>query len=309
MTLQQLQYIVALNKTRHFVQAADLCKVTQPTLSMMVQKLEEELDVQIFDRTKHPIEVTPIGEKIIIQAHITLSQADKIKEIISVEKDAIDGFVKIAIIPTVAPYLLPKFFSTMRTQYPSLSFTMTEMRTKTIEQSILTGDIDVAILSTPLNNPNILEIPLYYEEFLGYVSPNNPLHSMKELDAAKLPKEQLWVLEEGHCLRNQIFNFCTPDKNENIFIYEAGSIETLIKVVDENGGYTVIPELHINSLTEKQKQNLRKLVNPPPYREISLIIRDNFVREGQLNAIANAIKDIIPDYMLDSRLKKYSIKI
>lgn len=308
MTLQQLQYIVALNKTRHFVQAADLCKVTQPTLSMMIQKLEEELDIQIFDRTKHPVEVTPIGEKIILQAQITLAQAGRIKELVSVEKDSVAGFVKIGIIPTVAPYLLPKFFRTMRTDYSALSFTMTEMRTETIEKNLLVGDIDVGILSTPLNNPNILEIPLYYEAFWGYVSPSHPLYDKQELDANTLPKDQLWVLEEGHCLRNQVFNFCRPE-NEKVFIYEAGSIETLIKIVDENGGYTVIPELHIDTLTETQKQHLRRLTNPPPYREISLVIRDNFVREGQLNVIAETIKKIIPNHMLDNRLKKFSIKI
>lgn len=308
MTFQQLEYIVALSKTKHFVNAAEMCGVTQPTLSMMIQKLEDELDLKIFDRSKHPIEITTIGAKIIEQAQATLCQLNKINEIVASEKGDISGDINIGIIPTVAPYLLPKFFSKFRNSYPELSFKISEMRTSTIEKRLLLGEVDMAILSTPLNNPNILEIPLYYEKFVAYISPDNELYNEKELISEKLPVDQLWVLEEGHCLRNQVFNFCSIEAKTS-YVYEAGSIETLIKIVDENGGYTVIPELHVEILTEEQKKNLRRLINPEPVREISLVIQQNFVREGQLNAIAETIKQIIPQEMLDSRLKKFAIKI
>lgn len=308
MTLQQLEYIVALSKTKHFVNAAEMCGVTQPTLSMMIQKLEDELDVKIFDRTRHPIELTEIGKKIIDQAQASLSQVNKIHEIVSAEKGDISGNINIGIIPTVAPYLLPKFFSEIKEKYLELSFKIIEMRTESIEKMLLLGELDMAILSTPLQNPNILEIPLYYEKFVAYVSSNEPLYKEMELVSNKLPVDQLWVLEEGHCLRNQVFNFCDA-KTKHPSIYEAGSIETLVKIVDENGGYTVIPELHIDSLSDEQKKNLRKLVNPEPVREISLVIQQNFIREGQLNAVADIIKKIIPHHMLDSRLKKFAIKI
>ncbi len=182
------------------------------------------------------------------------------------------------------------------------------MHTATIERKLSLGEIDMAILSTPLNNPNILEIPLYYEKFVAYISPENELYKEKELNSGDLPLDQLWVLEEGHCLRNQVFNFCTTDA-KTLYAYEAGSIETLIKIVDENGGYTVIPELHVQSLSNEQKKNLRKLVNPEPVREISLVIQHNFIREGQLNAVAETIKKIIPQEMLDARLKKFAIRI
>lgn len=308
MTFQQLEYVVALSKTKHFVNAAEMCGVTQPTLSMMIQKLEDELDVKIFDRSKHPIEITKIGAKIIEQAQTTLCQLNRINELVTAEKGDVSGNINIAIIPTVAPYLLPKFFSEFKDAYPDLSFKMSEMRTSTIEKKLLLGEIDMAILSTPLMNPNILEIPLFYEKFIAYISPKEELYKKSELVSSELPIDHLWVLEEGHCLRNQVFNFCVKDMKIS-YAYEAGSIETLIKIVDENGGYTVIPELHVKLLSEEQKKNLRKLVDPVPVREIALVIQQNFIREGQLNAVADTIKKIIPKEMLDERLKKFAIRI
>ena len=308
MTLQQLEYIVALSKTKHFVQAAEMSGVTQPTLSMMIQKLEDELDVKIFDRSKHPIGISAIGNKIVDQAQVVLCQLNKINEMVESEKGDLTGHINLAIIPTVAPYLLPKFFAEFKRNYPQLSFKMYEMHTDTIERKLMLGDIDMAILSTPLSNPNVLEIPLYYEKFIAYISPNNELYKHTELISGDLPLEHLWVLEEGHCLRNQVFNFCNSGIVTS-YAYESGSIDTLVKIVDENGGYTVIPELHVELLTDIQKKNLRKLVEPEPAREISLIIQQNFIREGQLNAVAETVKKIIPPHMLDSRLKKFAIKI
>lgn len=308
MTIQQLEYIIALSKTKHFLHAAEMCGVTQPTLSMMIQKLEDELDVKIFDRSKHPIEVTSLGKKIIEQAQVTISQANRIKEIVIADKESVSGSVNIAIIPTVAPYLLPHLIGILKNDYPSLSFNISEMRTATIERKLLMGIIDIGILSTPLKNAQILEIPLFYEKFVAYISPNEPLYEKTELCSDTLPLEHLWVLEEGHCLRNQVFNFCSA-KPTTSYVYEAGSIETLIKIVDINGGYTVIPELHIDLLSDAQKKNLRTFIAPIPNREISLVIHQNFVREGQLNAIANTIKKFIPTAMLDQRLKKFAIKI
>ena len=165
----------------------------------------------------------------------------------------------------------------------------------------------MAILSTPLDDPKILEVPLYYEKFVTYISPNEPLYLQDEVSTNDMQLDHLWVLEEGHCLRNQVFNFC---KNKtHSAIYEAGSIDTLVKIVDRNGGYTVIPELHINLLTDVQKQHLRKIVRPEATREIALVIRHDYVREGLMNAVANSIKQIIPQHMLDARLKKFAIKL
>ncbi|HRZ99002.1 MAG TPA: hydrogen peroxide-inducible genes activator [Paludibacter sp.] len=307
MTLQQLEYIVALDKTRHFVRAAEMCNVTQPTLSAMIQKLEDELDCQIFDRSSHPIMPTEIGRLIIKQAHVILFNANQLKENVEVHKGSMGGNLNLAMIPTVAPYLLPGFISIFRENYSDIVLKISEMRTETIIQKLLTAEIDMAILSTPLENPQILEVPLYYEKFEAYISPNEAIYQLKEISPSEMPLEHLWVLEEGHCLRNQVFNFC--DNRVHSTTYEAGSIDTLVKIVDINGGYTVIPELHIDLLSNVQKKNLRNIVKPETTREISLVIRQDYVREGLMNAVADTVKQIIPVHMLDARLKKFAIKL
>ncbi len=308
MTLQQLEYVLALEKTRHFVRAAELSGVTQPTLSAMIQKLEDELDCKIFDRSRNPIEVTEIGLQIIRQAQEIVIQANQLKDTVQLEKELLAGSLNLAIIPTIAPYLLPKFIATFKNAYPEISLKVSEMHTSTIIEKLRLAEIDIAIISTPLENSKIFEVPLYYEKFTAYISPNEPIFNRTELSASDMPLDHLWVLEEGHCLRNQVFNFCN-EKPQHITTYEAGSIDTLIKIVDVNGGYTVIPELHIELLNEKQKLNLREIVKPEATREVSVVIRHDFVREGMLNAVAECIKQIIPVHMLDARLKKFAIRL
>ena len=308
MTLQQLEYILALEKTRHFVRAAELCGVTQPTLSAMIQKLEEELDCKIFDRSRQPIEITEIGKQIITQAQVIIYQSNQLKESVLTTKGALSGTLHLAIIPTIAPYLLPQFIASFKKSYPNISLKVSEMHTSTIIEKLRVAEIDMAILSTPLEDPKILEVPLYYEKFIAYISPTEPVYERTELSASDMPLDKLWVLEEGHCLRNQVFNFC-HEKPTHSSTYEAGSIDTLVKIVDLNGGYTVIPELHVDLLSEKQKLNLREIVKPEATREISVVIRHDFVREGILNAVAECIKEIIPAHMLDARLKKFAIRL
>jgi LysR family transcriptional regulator, hydrogen peroxide-inducible genes activator len=307
MTLQQLEYILALDKTRHFVRAAEMCSVTQPTLSTMVQKLEDELGCLIFDRSMQPIEPTEAGKQILQQAQIILFNIRQLKENVVSMKGGLTGSLSLAMIPTIAPYLLPKFIAAFRKSFPEISLQVTELRTETIIEKLNAAEIDMAILATPLDNPKILEVPLYYEKFVAYISPDDPIYCKQELTPSDMPIENLWVLEEGHCLRNQVLNFC--DHNVHTSTIEAGSIDTLVKIVDINCGYTIIPELHIDFLTEQQKKNLRPIVRPEATREISMIIRHDYVREGLMNAVADSIKQIIPAYMLDERLKKFAIKL
>ncbi|MDD3490814.1 MAG: hydrogen peroxide-inducible genes activator [Bacteroidia bacterium] len=307
MTLQQLEYIVALDKTRHFVRAAEMCGVTQPTLSAMIQKLEDELDCRVFDRSSHPIVPTEIGVAVIQQAQVVLFNVNQLKENVLVQRGTVAGNLSLAIIPTVAPYLLPGIISLFRSDYPEISLKVSEMRTETIIEKLHTAEIDMAILSTPLEDPKILEVPLYYEKFIAYIAPEEPMYAQEEVSTNEMPLDHLWVLEEGHCLRNQVFNFCENKTHSST--YEAGSIDTLVKIVDRNGGYTVIPELHVDLLNETQKQNLRKIVRPEATREIALVIRHDYVREGMMNAVANTVKKIIPQHMLDARLKKFAIKL
>ncbi|MDD3195907.1 MAG: hydrogen peroxide-inducible genes activator [Paludibacter sp.] len=308
MTLQQLEYIIALDKTRHFVRAAEMCGVTQPTLSAMVQKLEDELDCKIFDRSAHPLVPTEVGSQILNQAQVILFHVNQLKENLRMQKGTVNGTLNLAMIPTVAPYLLPGFIAIMRDSYPGIHLKVTEMRTETIVEKLRTAEIDMAILSTPLDDPKILEIPLYYEKFVAYISPDHPLYNEPVISSKEMPTEKLWVLEEGHCLRSQVFNFCNQIVHHSS-VYEAGSIDTLVKIVDHNGGYTVIPELHIDFLTSEQTKNIRNLTKPEAIREIALVIRHDYVKEGLVNAVADSIKKIIPQHMLDARLKKFAIKL
>ncbi len=307
MTLQQIEYILALEKHRHFVNAAAECGVTQPTLSMMISKLEQELDVQIFDRTKQPIEPTEMGIKILQQAKSIRRETRKISEIIASAADSLEGQLRMGVIPTLAPYLLPKFIDQFTEKYTQIELHIQERPTDILVKDALDDKIDLFIAATPLEEDGLFEIPLYYEKFQAYFSPSHPLKDQK-LNVKNMPSENLWVLDQGHCLRDQVFNFCKKEIPFN-HIFQSGSIDTLIRIVDENGGYTIIPELHIPFLSTQQKKNLRIIDNPPPIREISMVIPQDFVREKLLNAISDTIKSVIPEHMIDHRLKKYRIRL
>lgn len=308
MNIQQLEYIVALDKYRHFQRAAEACGVSQPTLSALIQKLEEELDLTLFDRKSHPIRTTESGRAVVEQARVVLYHIAQLREMTRSEKEMESGTVRIGVIPTVAPYILPRLFKQMQRMFPRIELRAFELRTAVIVEQLRKAELDMAILATPLEQPDFLEIPLYYEKFAAYVSPMEELYNKEEIAANEMPTEHLWVLKEGHCMRNQVFNFCQTQSAYST-IYEAGCIDTLIKIVDENGGYTVIPELHLPLLYEEQQRRVRQLAAPAPVREISLVIRQDYVRERFVNSVADAVKAIIPDEMLDKRLKKFAIKL
>ena len=308
MNLQQMEYIVALDTHRHFVKAAQSCGVSQPTLSTLINKLEEELDTVIFDRSAHPIRPTEIGEQIINQAKVVLYNISQLKELSLSEREQNSGRLRLGVIPTVAPYILPKLFQEMRTSQPQIDLQVSEQQTHIIVEKLRKAELDMAILATPLNYDDILEIPLYYEKFLAYISPQESIYQEKEIVASQMPTKHLWVLKEGHCMRNQIFNFCEEPSDYNGF-YEAGSITTLVNIVDENGGYTIIPELHRQLLHREQQENVREFGESAPVREISLIIRQDYVRQKLVNSLVDAVKAIIPDSMIDARLKKFAVKL
>jgi len=303
-----MEYVVALDEHRHFVRAAEACGVSQSTLSTLLKKLEEELDTVIFDRNAHPLKPTDAGEKIISQARVVLYNSRQLREMTLSERQLSSGEIKIAVIPTVSPYIVPKLFKRLREDSPLIVPRVFEMQTSEILDRLSRAELDMAIMATPLERGNLLEVPLYYEKLVAYVSPDEELAAQKEISSHNLPSKHLWVLKDGNCLRNQVFNLCGRVSSYNA-VFEAGSIDTLVKIVDENGGYTVIPELHIKLLCEHQRSNIRPLVNPEPVREISLVIRYDYVREKMLNEIAAAVKKIIPEHMIDSSLKKYAIKL
>ncbi len=308
MTIQQLEYVLAVDEYRHFVRASEACGVTQSTLSSMIQKLENELDIIIFNRNSHPVEPTKMGEQIISQAKVILYNTSQLKEMVLTEKNQGEGNIKLGIIPTIAPYILPKLFKNILFSHPNINLNVSELTTDSIIDKLHKAELDMAILATPLEQDDLLEIPLYYEKFVAYISPNEPIYKETEIISSKMPSKHMWVLKEGHCLRNQVFNFC-DNKSDFLPIYEAGNIDTLIRIVDENNGYTIIPELHINLLNENQKKNIRSLTSPQIVREVSLVVRQDYVREKLLNNIAELVKEIIPEHMIDAHLKKYAIKL
>lgn len=306
MTLQQMEYIVAVDKYRHFAKAAESCGISQSTLSSLVQKLEIELDVTIFDRNSHPVKPTAVGEEIISRAKLLLFNAAQVKELVATRKGESVGKVSLGITSTVAPYLLPKMLKYLSINHPDIELHVEEARVSTLVSQLERGELDIALLATPLNNDDLLKIPVYQERLMAYVSPDEPIYNDPDLQTGRLPVESVWVLREGYCPNRGVFPFCNY-RAEHQAVYEAGSVETLIKIVDENGGYAIIPELHVPLLRKCQQANVRVLTNPEPSREIAFVVHRNFVRERLLNILADAIRTVIPPAMINKRLKKFSI--
>ncbi|MCJ0741668.1 hydrogen peroxide-inducible genes activator [Pedobacter montanisoli] len=305
MTLVQLEYIVAVDTYRSFVSAAEKCFVTQPTLSMQIQKLEEFLNVKIFDRSKQPVVPTEIGTQIIQQARIVLQENQKIKEIINNQQQEITGELKIGIIPTIAPYLLPEVIAVMLAKYPDLKLYIWEYTTDDIIHHLKTGVIDCGILATPLIDTNLEEYPLFYENFVGYISKNSKLYKKKAIDAHDFDEENIWLLNEGHCMRSQVLNICRTTKNNKpqTLTYNTGSVETLIRMVDVNEGTTLLPALALRDLNTKQLNKVRYFKSPEPVREIGLVTHKSFVKRRMLQALKDEILAIIPKSMKQKKKK------
>lgn len=313
MNIQQLEYIVAVDNYRHFSKAAEASFVTQPTLSMMIQKLEDELGVKIFDRSQLPVQPTEIGTRVINQARLALAQVNQIKEIIQEEKGIVKGVFRLAIIPTISPYLLPKLMQVHRDNNYDIRIVISELTTGQIIKGLANDSIDGAILATPLKEQGIIEHPIYYEQFLAYVSPREKaLYAKTSLEESDLTTARLWLLDEVHCFRTQILHLCNLKKrrnNQSIFSYEAGSIDTLINIVDQNEGLTVIPEMALSNLSETQRKNVRPFRNNTPVREVSLITRKEFFRERLLNILIDEIKAAVPRSLQDESMKKYVVPL
>ncbi len=298
MTFVQLEYIVALDTFRHFTLAADHCHVTQPTLSMQIQKLEEELGIIIFDRSKQPVVPTAMGIEVITQAKNILTQRDALQELIEYKNGTLTGDLLIGIIPTLAPYLLPLFIQQFALKYVKVKVIVSEMTTDVIIHSLKEGTIDAGILVTPLQQKGIKEYVLFYEEMLAYVSRKSALYQKHYVLAQDIDPNKLWLLEEGHCFRSQIENLCELRKRSRAgshFDYEAGSIETLRRMVDLNDGITIIPELAAFDMPAKQLQLIRKFKSPVPVREVSLVVQRDFVKKRLIDALRGSILTSVPE--------------
>lgn len=310
MTIQQLEYIIAVDNYRHFARAAEACFVTQPTLSMMTQKLEEELDVKIFDRSAHPVKPTAIGKKIIEQARHSIRSFYQIKEVVDNEKDMLTGDFVLGIIPTIASYIVPELLGHAKETNTGINLILQETPTVEIIESLLNNKLDGGLAATPLNHPNLVEIPIYYEKFYAYVSPVEDCFKDEEVDLSKVDIRSIWLLDNIHCLRGQTLKLCQMKKekiNKSKIKYESGSLDTLINIVDYNGGLTVIPEMTAMGLPEEKQGNLRRLKGDATVREVSLIVSQDFVRQKMANSIVDMIKGSVPKAMQDMSLKQYTV--
>lgn len=307
MNLQQLEYIKAVDTHRHFVKAAKACYVTQATLSMMIQKLEDELGVKIFDRSKQPVVPTEIGEKIIAQARRVLSERDKISNLIEDERGIVSGELRLGIIPTLAPYLLPLFLKEFGQAYPQVKLIISEHTTNAITELLKAAKLDAAILATPLSDASIHEQPLFYEKYFLYVSAKEKGFDKQYVLPKHIDINRLWLLEEGHCMRAQILNLCELKKQheaEETLHYEAGSIETLKNIVDKNFGITIIPELATANLSAAQVKRLRYFKPPTPVREISIVTHREYLKTKLIDALKETIVAAIPQEMRSSKRKE-----
>ncbi len=299
MTLQQLEYILAVNQFRHFAKAAEYCRVTQPTLSAMIQKLEEELDTRIFDRSQQPVYPTPVGIHIIEQAQNILVQANRIKNIIEEEKHSLTGTFKLGILPTVAPYLLPRFFPQLMKKYPDLDIRVVEMKTNDIKKALQTGEIDAGIVASLAGMEELQQTPLFYEQFFAYVSREDALFNNEVIRTSDLNGEQLWLLDEGHCFRDQLVRFCQmKSARASQLAYHLGSMETFMRMVESGKGVTFIPELAVLQLGDAQKELVRSFAIPCPTRQVVLLTNKNFIRHTLLEVLVKEIKLSVPKEML-----------
>lgn len=295
MTITQLQYVLAVAEYKNFTLAAEKCFVTQPTLSMQIQKIEEELSVLIFDRTKKPIQLTVIGEKIVTQAKNIVNEAGKIKDIVEFQKGFIGGDFRLGIIPTIMPTLLPMFLTNFIKKYPKVKLIIEELNTDEIVYRLKNGHLDAAIAATPLKEEQIKEIVMYYEPFVAYIPNDQAVLEKDEIEIEDLNLDEILLLQDGHCFRDGILNLCKNQNlsNSNSFQLESGSFETLIKLADEGLGTTLLPYLHTLDLKEKDKSKLREFKDPKPAREVSLIYPKSELKIHIIDALRSTIAGVV----------------
>ena len=311
MNIQQLEYLVAVDDFRHFAKAAEHCRVTQPTLSTMIQKMEEELDVKLFNRSRHPIDPTDIGKEVIKQARLSLQSFDKIRQIVRDEQSSLAGSFHLCIIPTIAPYLLPQLLSKQYKEFPDLELIIKESTTDNILRKLKDGYIDGAILAGPITSDDLIQTPIYYEQFYAYVSPFDKLYGEKEIDINEVDTDKIWLLENVHCMRGQIERICKArhTRKHKTIQFESGSIDTLLNIVDSNPGITIIPEMHAMGLSEDKQDRLRLFKGMKPVREVCFVVNKHNAKTKMQDCIINIIKESVPKSMQNPELKEFVVPL
>lgn len=295
MTITQLKYVLAVAEHQNFTVASEHCFVTQPTLSMQIQKLEDELKIKIFNRSKKPIQLTNIGLKIVEQARTIVDESNRITDIVDQQKGYIGGKFKLGIIPTIMPTLLPMFLKTFIKKYPKVNLIIEELTTEDIIKKLSDSHIDAAIAATPLENESIKERVIYYEPFVGFIPENHRLYDSKTIDANDLELNDILLLEDGHCFKASVLNLCKSFKNDanSQFHLESGSFSTLVKLSKENMGMTLLPYLHTLDLNETDQKYLREFNAPAPAREVSLIYHKSQLKMQLIESLKSVIDSIV----------------
>ncbi len=300
-SLIQMEYMVAIDTYRHFATAAEKCFVTQPTLSMQLKKMEEELGVKIFDRSRQPVIPTEIGKVVIEQARKILMEARRVELLIQEMKNEVSGELHLGIIPTISPYLLPLFAGDFKRKFPAVHLKVDELVTEKIEELLKKDQLDAGILVTPLHNVGLIEEPLFYEEMMIYTSMQHPLHRQAIINIKDIATPEMWLMSDGHCFRHQVINLCDLHdlKSDQLpFDFEGGSLDTMMKIIDKEGGYTLIPELAGLEMDKKKAQQVRRFTNMVPLREVSLVVNRRFAKTAILKHLSAEIKQSVPAKLL-----------
>lgn len=310
-SLQQLEYIVAVEKHRHFGKAAEACNVTQPTLSMQIQKVEEEVGYPLFDRLKKPVMPTAKGTRFITQAKVLLHEHLKLMDLSRNQSGELSGDLRLGVIPTIAPYLLPLFIESFSKTFPKVHLFVDELKTDTILKMLDEDQLDAGILATPLHEPGLRERPLFYEPFSLYVSKANPLNARKRIREDELDAQHMWLLEDGHCFRNQIVRYCSLKGREGVFPnvqFEGGNIDTLRYLVRKSQGYTLVPALFVETLSDAEKRDyVREFEKPHPAREVSLVYRRDQWKSDVLKALEDTILKKLPPHLLEMDPRRHKV--
>ncbi len=305
MTITQLQYLLAVNNHRHFARAAESCFVTQPTLSMQIQKLEEELGVMLFDRSKHPVKPTAIGEKIIEQARVITHEAERVFQILQESKNQMEGVFKLGIIPTVTADLVPRFLSKFNATFPDIQLQISELTTAEIVERLRKDELDAAIMATPIGEKSIIEKPLYYEPFRAFIPHDHKLSKEQFLTNSELDINDILLLNEGHCFRNSVINLCNqkPTLNNQALSLESGNFDILIKLAKKGFGMTLIPYLHALDLNKEDAKMVKLIAEPQPTREISIVYSRAELKIKVIEALSKIIKEAVPEKLLKEKHK------
>jgi len=299
MNLRDLKYLVAVADTHHFSQAAERCFVSQPTLSGQIKKLEEELGVTLFERTKRSVETTPQGEAIVAQARQVLEQADALQQLAQSYQDPLIGPLRMGAIPTLSPYLMPLILKPLKKQYSQIKLVLTEELTDMLLTRLGKHEIDAALLATPVDDPDFESIPLFDEPFWLVHPRSHPLAERKKIIQADLDSADLLLLAEGHCLAEQAMEVChlqERDVQGEMADLRAASLETLLQMVAAGFGSTLLPALALKTISARDRGiKARQLQLPDTFRRISLVYRRTFPRRQVLEAFTEVVLKNLPD--------------